>query len=112
MVSRHTEPSFVWREVCLGWRLADETNLQVIQEQMPPATSELVHTHARATQVYFVLDGEATVDLDGRSEVLRTGDAVVIQPRTPHRISNRSEQRMEFLVISSSPTSTDREDLE
>jgi mannose-6-phosphate isomerase-like protein (cupin superfamily) len=79
---------------------------------MPPATSELLHTHAHVHQVYFVLEGEATVDLDGRSKSVHAGEALVIEPMTPHRISNGSQTELEFLVISSSPPRHDRENLE
>jgi mannose-6-phosphate isomerase-like protein (cupin superfamily) len=112
LISKRTVHSFVWRDVCAGWRLVDAADLQVIQERMPPTASELLHVHARATQMYFVLEGEATVDLGDISEVLQPGEAVLIEPRVAHRISNRTEQPLEFLVISSSPTRDDREDLE
>jgi mannose-6-phosphate isomerase-like protein (cupin superfamily) len=81
---------------------------------MPPDTSELLHKHSRVHQFYFVLDGEATVDLDHdrRSESLNAGEALVIEAMTPHRISNRSSAALEFLVISSSPPRHDRENLE
>ncbi len=112
LISKRTIQSFVWRDVCAGWTLLDADNLQVIQERMPPAASELLHVHAHATQMYFVLEGEATVDLGDNSEVLQPGEAVLIDPRTPHRISNHAQKPLEFLVISSSPTRVDRENLE
>ena len=112
MISKRNTPPFNWGDACDGWRLLDAADLQVIQERMPPATSEVMHLHARATQLYFVLEGEAVVDVDGHAEVLRRGEAVVIERSTPHRISNRSETPLEFLVVSSSPTRLDRENLE
>jgi mannose-6-phosphate isomerase-like protein (cupin superfamily) len=71
-----------------------------------------MHAHTRVRQVYFVLQGQATVDLGDRSESLRPGEALVIEPTTPHRISNRSKTALEFLVISSSRPRNDRENLE
>jgi mannose-6-phosphate isomerase-like protein (cupin superfamily) len=112
MISKQNAPSFTWREVCDGWTLLDAADLHLLQERMPAGTSELLHSHGRVRQVYFVLAGEATVDLDGYSESLRAGEALVIEPLTPHRISNRSTDDLEFLVISSSPPRLDRENLE
>ena len=112
MISKQNAPSFTWGEACDGWKLLEAADLHVVQERMPPATSELPHTHARVRQVYFVLEGEATVDLDGRCASVHAGEAVVIEPKTPHRISNRSDSALEFLVISSSPPRHDRENLE
>lgn len=112
MISKQNAPSFTWRNVCDGWTLLDVADLHVLHERMPPATSELLHTHARVHQLYFVLEGEATIDLGGRSESLHAGEALVIEPSTPHRISNHSLAALEFLVISSSPPRHDRENLE
>lgn len=112
MISKRSAPSFIWREVCDGWTLIDAPDLNVIQERMPPATSELLHVHAHVRQLYFILDGEATFDLDVRLELVHAGEALAIEPLTPHRISNRSQQPLEFLVISSSPPRHDRENLE
>lgn len=112
MISKRTAPSFVWREVCDGWRLLDADDVSVIQERMPPGSAEVLHLHTRVRQLYFVLDGKATVDVGDSCEVLGAGDAVVIEPATAHRISNRSQASMEFLVISSSPPRDDRKNLE
>jgi len=114
MISKQNAPAFTWQGVCDGWTLLDDADLHVLQERMPPDTSELLHKHAHVRQVYFVLEGEATVDLDlvGRSESLGVGEALVIEPTTPHRISNRSPAALEFLVISSGLPRHDREDLE
>lgn len=112
MISKENAPAFTWRDVCDGWTLLDTAHLHVLQERMPPGTSELLHQHSRVHQVYFVLEGEATVDLRGRTEMLRAGEALVIDPMTPHRITNHSPTALEFLVISSSPPRHDRENLE
>lgn len=112
MISKHNAPSFTWREVCDGWTLLDNADLHVLHERMPTGTSELLHQHSRVHQVYFVLEGQATVDLGDRPETLHAGEALVIEPMTPHRISNASVTALEFLVISSSPPRHDRENLE
>lgn len=112
MISKQNAHHFTWRDVCDGWTLLDTADLHVLQERMPPDTSELLHRHAHVRQVYFVLEGEATVDLGDRSESLHAGEALVIEPVTPHRISNRALTELEFLVISSSPPRHDRENLE
>ena len=112
MISKRNAPSFTWRDVCEGWTLLDTANLHVIQERMPPATCELLHVHTHVRQLYFVLEGEAAIDFDDRTQLLRAGDALAIEPLRPHRMTNRSQQPLEFLVISSAPPRQDREDLE
>jgi mannose-6-phosphate isomerase-like protein (cupin superfamily) len=110
-VSKRNVERFVWREVCEGWRLVDETSLQVIQERMPPATFELRHLHERTHQLYFILEGEATVELDDELFVLEAGDGIEIPASRPHQIRNDSPGDLEFLVVSTGRTREDRTNL-
>lgn len=111
-VSKKSEPAFRWREVCDGWTLLESENLHVIQERMPPGTAELLHVHEEVRQLYFVLDGEATVDVGTGRVLLQAWDAIAIAPGRPHRMTNRSSRALEFLVVSSSAPRVDRRDLE
>ena len=45
-VGKDNVPANVWGEACLRWTLAGQPNLHVIEEQMPPGTSELAHAPA------------------------------------------------------------------
>ena len=108
VVTKQSAPHFTWRDVCDGWKLLDATDLHVLRERMPPGTFELRHLHR---QVHFVLEGTASVDLDGTLHTLAAGEAIVIAPPLPHQMRNDSSAPLEFLVISSAPPRTDREDL-
>jgi len=111
-ISKLTADSFVWREVCEGWTLLDAPSLHVIQERMPPQTYELRHEHQQTHQLYFVLEGNATVEhADDRIEV-QAGQAVDIRAGIPHKMRNDSQADLEFLVISSQRPREDRRDLE
>jgi mannose-6-phosphate isomerase-like protein (cupin superfamily) len=111
-VSKHNRSSFKWRETCDGWTLLATKDLHVMQQRMPPQTSDLLHTHKRTRQLYFVLEGEAEVDLETQRVKLRPGEAIQIEPRMPHRMANRSTHELEFLVISTNAPRGDRQDLE
>lgn len=43
------------------------------------------HYHRRMTEIYYVLEGEGHIELDGESHPLRPGVAVMIQPGCRHR---------------------------
>lgn len=43
------------------------------------------HYHKRMTEIYYVLEGEGHIELDGESHPLRPGMAVMIQPGCRHR---------------------------
>jgi mannose-6-phosphate isomerase-like protein (cupin superfamily) len=43
------------------------------------------HYHKKMTEIYFVLEGEGTIELDGESFPLKPMTAVLIKPGCRHR---------------------------
>lgn len=43
------------------------------------------HYHKRLTEIYYILDGEGVLELDGEEVSVRPHMAVLIKPRTRHR---------------------------
>jgi quercetin dioxygenase-like cupin family protein len=102
---------YVWGGVCDGWRLLEAADLNVILERVSPGASEVRHRHVRTRQSFFVLEGTATLELDGREWSLKKGEGLHVPPGTPHRLANTSAADVTFLVISSAPTALDRIEL-
>ena len=95
-----------------SWTLTDQPHLHVQQERMPPGRAERRHLHGAVEQLYYVLEGVATVRFDDHEETLRPGDAVYVPAAAAHQLRNDSPDALEFLVISSSPPRQDRIDLD
>ncbi len=43
------------------------------------------HYHKRLTEIYYVLEGQGTMELDGEHHPVRPGDAILIKPGCRHR---------------------------
>ncbi|MEA4940616.1 MAG: cupin domain-containing protein [Christensenella sp.] len=112
VINKTTAEHYTWGEVCDGWRLADQQDLAVIQEHMPPKTKETRHVHAYARQFFYILEGEALMELNGENHRLRTHEGIEIPPNTPHTMMNPFESPVEFLVISSPATKGDRTNID
>ena len=54
-ISRETAELYTWGNGCDGWHLVKDPSLSVIEERMPPGTSEVRHYHQRAQQSLFCL---------------------------------------------------------
>lgn len=108
IVNRHTAEHYLWGQGCDGWRLLDGADLSIIEERMPPSTSEVLHLHARAEQFFFVLEGEALFNLGG--EELRVGErsGLHVPPGIRHCVVNASERDLRFLLVSRPSTRSDR----
>jgi mannose-6-phosphate isomerase-like protein (cupin superfamily) len=48
-----------------------------------------VHYHKRMTELYYVLEGEGQIELDGERHAVRPGDAILIKPLCRHRAIGR-----------------------
>jgi mannose-6-phosphate isomerase-like protein (cupin superfamily) len=108
ITSRQNAEHYAWGEVCEGWRLLAGPDLSVIQERIPPGRGEVSHRHARARQLFFVLEGELQMESEGAIGRLRKGDSVEIPPGRVHRVSNPADEDALFLVVSAPTTTGDR----
>ena len=107
-ISRLSAEHYLWGANCDGWHLVKNQMLSVIEEQMPPGTSEVRHYHRKAQQFFFILAGSAEMELDGDKLVLGAGEGLHIAPEMVHRISNAAGEPLRFLVISQPPSHGDR----
>jgi mannose-6-phosphate isomerase-like protein (cupin superfamily) len=107
-ISRDNAPHDVWGDNCDGWHLLQESNLSVIEENMPPGASEVRHFHRNAQQFCFILSGQAVMETNRERILLLAGQGVAIPPRTRHQFRNHSEELVRFLVISQPSSYGDR----
>jgi mannose-6-phosphate isomerase-like protein (cupin superfamily) len=49
------------------------------------STDARTHYHKRLTEIYYILEGEGVMELDGERHAVRPGDAVLIKPECRHR---------------------------
>jgi mannose-6-phosphate isomerase-like protein (cupin superfamily) len=84
-------------------------DLLVVEERMPPGTSETEHYHARARQFFYVLTGTLTIDVDGQEHTVAAGSGLHVPPGQSHVVANRSRAEATFLAIAAPTTNADRQ---
>jgi mannose-6-phosphate isomerase-like protein (cupin superfamily) len=107
-----TAEHYRWGQACDGWRLLDRPDLTVIQERIPSGEGEVKHFHRRSRQLFFVLDGEVQIEMNGETLTLKSGDALEVPPAQAHRVRNVASEPVLLLVISAPSTHGDREESE
>lgn len=100
---------YAWGDGCDGWHLLAGDDLSVIEESMPPGAAEVRHRHTRARQFFYVLAGEATLELDGCAYRLSPGQGLHVPPGCAHQMRNESDAVVRFLVVSAPKSHGDRE---
>jgi mannose-6-phosphate isomerase-like protein (cupin superfamily) len=93
---------------CEGWVFVESHKLSVKQEKMPSGTSERLHYHQKSTQIFYILEGEATFKIEGNIFKIKSGEGVSIDAGKQHKINNEAEGVLEFILYSNPSTKGDR----
>ena len=107
-ISIENAEHYIWGNICDGWHLLKSDSLSVIQERMPPNTAEQKHFHTLAQQVFYILSGVASFEIDDDTTTVHAFESLHIPPNTPHRIANNHTTDLLFLVISAPKAHGDR----
>ena len=108
ITSTENAEHYVWGGQCDGWHLLCSDSLSVIQERMPPGAYEQLHYHERAQQLFYILSGIATFEIEGGTKTVIKGQSLHIPGNTKHRILNNANEDLHFLVISEPKSHGDR----
>lgn len=90
--------------------ILDRTNapvkLQSLAEASLPAGSATQrHYHRASEEIYFILEGRGTMEIDGQSREVGRDDAILIPPGARHQIT--AEIPLRFLCCCAPPYSHD-----
>ena len=99
---------YTWGDGCDGWHLLRSPGLSVIEERMPPGTSEARHLHRRARQFFYVLGGMLLIEVDGAEHRVASGAGLHVPPGAAHQVRNVSGGDARFVVVSQPPGHGDR----
>jgi quercetin dioxygenase-like cupin family protein len=76
------------------------TSFGLNQINLDPKRRGRIHRHERQEEVYLVISGELTVEIEGAEpQVLATGEMLRVGPEVKRQISNRSDERAVLLAI-------------
>ena len=97
-----------WGNGCDAWNLVDEHSLAIKLERMPAGATEAIHVHAKARQFFFILTGQATVEVEGKPFLVNPLEGMHIRPGERHSIANNAQDPIEFILCSEPSTLNDR----
>ena len=70
---------------------------------LEPGQDQKPHAHDDQDKIYFVLEGRGRVVLEGATETLEAGEAIVAPAGASHGIANDGTGRLAVLVIVTPP---------
>ena len=75
--------------------------------EVPPGTSQGLHSHEEAEQVYVVVKGIGTLSAAGDTEQLEPGDLALIPPASDHTLANEGEEMLALVSVQSPAVSVE-----
>ena len=71
--------------------------LQVVT--IPPETRQRLHSHNKQTEVFYILEGEAAMTINGVDYLAGPGDAFICSPGDVHNLWNKSNKEFRLVVF-------------
>ncbi len=83
------------------WKKSDfKSNIDFFDRVViPPKSSIGVHKHANNEEMYIVLDGQATMNIDGKTAEIKKGDMILNSAFGEHGLVNTSDKSIDLLII-------------
>ena len=71
--------------------------LQVVT--IPPDTRQRLHSHREQTEVFYILEGETLITINGVEHLARPGDAFICSPGEVHNLWNKTDKEFRLVVF-------------
>lgn len=111
-----TEARFTSRDLCRIVELINPANdilpfdsFSISHATISPHSNSIPHKLVKSTEIYIVLEGEATLYLNQERVELKKGTTVIIPASTEQHVVNNSDKTLEFLCIVTPPWRADDE---
>lgn len=98
----HEDPSNpgVWKRVLAERDELLDGRVQMINwARLPQGASFRAHYHEDMEEVFVMLRGQATMEVDGESVELAEGDTIFVAPREVHAMRNTIDDDVHYVVI-------------
>lgn len=108
ILSITTDEHYKWGDDFDAWYLVKTNNLKVVKKSLPSGGRDGRHYHNTMEQYYFIIEGKASIELEGEHFLLEKNQGLYISRGSIHRISNDTKNELVFTVTSTPPTHHDR----
>lgn len=99
-------PAFVTKDgseirELLAYRNSSIRRQSLAEARLAPRRSTEAHRHPVAEEIYYILEGQGEMRVDGEIRRVGPGDAIAIPPGSTHQITNVGSTVLKFLCCCS-----------
>ncbi len=90
----------VWKKILFQRDELQPGTVQMVNwSRLPAGSSFAAHYHEDMQEIFIILSGQAQMDVSGETMLLGRGDTIAIDPREIHRMTNRGNEDVEYVVV-------------
>lgn len=82
---------------------APVANQSLAEARIEAGESTIRHHHRVSEEIYYLVEGTGTMELDGTTAEVAAGDAILIPPRAWHRLTASADGPVRLLCSCSPP---------
>ena len=105
VTSLGTAEPFVTKDGSTIRELHHTAQQSLAEATLEPGQATQLHHHREAEEIYFVVEGEGEMELDGARATVGPGDAILIPPGAWHTLENDGTSELTVLCMCSPPYS-------
>ena len=87
----------------LDLSVAPVANHSLAEATLPPGGRTDRHHHKVSEEMYYLVEGQALMEIDGEERAVRAGDAILIPVGAWHQITNAGADDMRMIVTCAPP---------
>ncbi len=72
-------------------------NQSLAEARLPVGASTTAHFHPATEEIYYILQGSGSMQIEEETKAVGRGDAIAIPPGAMHQITNTSDVELRFL---------------
>lgn len=81
----------------LNPRISPLRNQSLAEATLLPHQGTAAHFHPQAEEIYFILEGRGTIEIEGETRAISANDAIAIPNGLTHQIRNDGDGVLRFL---------------
>jgi|SRR5581483_12159123 len=102
VVNRNAVSAFTTKDTSTIREILAPRNSGVVRQSLaeatlPPGAATQAHLHPQTEELYYILQGEAQMAVEGERRAVGPGDAIAILPGQRHQIRNTGASDLVFL---------------
>jgi len=79
--------------------IEDNKNYKIKRIEVNPKSRLSYQYHKKRSETWVIIEGKATVTIEGKNKNISKGDTIVIPKTSKHRIENKGDEKLVFIEV-------------